>query len=237
MRHMVGRMVATVITGVSRGLGRALFDELAGRGHRLLALGRRFTDDQRRLAADRPHQVRLREADLAAGTVDQRQLSEFLGDGGGDGDEPAVLIHNAGVVEPIGAVGTLDPAELARSVQVNLLAPMLLTNAFLAARGGHSARVLFISSGAAGKSVGGWAAYCATKAGGEMFFTVLAEQGGVTVANVNPGVMDTDMQAVLRGSEGWFPRRGHYAALAERGELPSPESVAARIAAEHLGDL
>src|SRR5262245_66538110 len=58
----VGDMVATVITGVSRGLGSALFDELAHRGHRLLALGRHFTDDQRRLESDR---IRLCEPDLS----------------------------------------------------------------------------------------------------------------------------------------------------------------------------
>jgi NAD(P)-dependent dehydrogenase (short-subunit alcohol dehydrogenase family) len=231
-------MVATVITGVSRGLGKALFDELAGRGHRLLALGRHFTDDQHRLAAAEPDRISLHEVDLSGAPPSSAGLAGFLG---ADATEPAVLIHNAGVVEPIGAVGTLDPAELSRSVQVNLLAPMMLTNSFLAARGDRPARVLFVSSGAASKPVGGWAAYCATKAGGEMFFTVAADELGdddrVRIVNVNPGAMDTDMQAVLRGSTGWFPRREHYVRLAERGELPSPAGVAAGIVAEHLADL
>ena len=231
-------MAATVITGVSRGLGRALFAELAGRGHRVLALGRHFTEDQRELAAAEPDRFRLYEVDLSTGSTPTAELGEFLG---GETTDPAVLIHNAGVVEPIGRVGTLDPAELTRSVRVNLLAPMLLTNAFLAARGNRPARVLFISSGAASKVVGGWAAYCATKAGGEMFFTVAAaeldDDDRVRVVNVNPGVMDTDMQGVLRESTGWFPRREHYVGLAERGELPSPEDVAAGIVSEHLADL
>jgi benzil reductase ((S)-benzoin forming) len=233
-------MVATVITGVSRGLGRALFAELAHRGHRVLALGRHFTEDQRGLAAAEPDRFHLCDVDLSTGSTPTAELGEFLG---GDTTDPAVLIHNAGVVEPVGAVGALDPAELTRSVQVNLLAPMLLTNAFLAVRGNRDdrpARVLFISSGAASKVVGGWAAYCATKAGGEMFFNVAAgevEDSRVRILTVNPGVMDTDMQGVLRESTGWFPRREHYVGLAERGELPSPESAAADIVAEHLSDL
>lgn len=231
-------MVATVITGVSRGLGSALFDELAGRGHRLLALGRRFTADQRALAAAEPDRVRLHEADLSTEGAATADLPGFLGD---DPDEPAVLIHNAGVVQPVGRIGSLDPVELTFSVQVNLLAPMLLTNAFLAGRGDRPARVLFISSGAASKTVGGWAAYCATKAGGEMFFNVAAEDlrddDRVRITNVNPGVMDTGMQATLRESTGWFPRREHYVGLAERGELPSPAGVAATIVREHLADL
>jgi benzil reductase ((S)-benzoin forming) len=236
-------MAATVITGVSRGLGKALFDEVAARGHRVLALGRHFTDDQHRLATAEPHRIHLCETDLSTGSTPTAELKGFLS---GDPTEPAVLIHNAGVVEPIGRVGTLDPAELTRSVQVNLLAPMLLTNAFLAAVGDRddlgrrAALVLFISSGAATKTVGGWAAYCATKVGGEMFFNVVAGEADddrIQVVNVNPGVMDTDMQGVLRESTGWFPRREHYVGLAERGELPSPESVAATIVTEHLADL
>lgn len=232
-------MVATVITGVSRGLGSALFDDLAARGHRLLALGRHFTEEQRALAGAEPGRITLSQVDLSGGEVPADELGSFLT--AGDRAEPAVLIHNAGVVEPIGRVGSLDPAELSRSVQVNLLAPVLLTNAFLAARGDRPVRILFISSGAASKTVGGWAAYCATKAGGEMFFDVVAEElrddDQVRVANVNPGVMDTDMQGVLRASTGWFPRREHYVGLAERGELPSPASVAAGIVRDHLADL
>jgi NAD(P)-dependent dehydrogenase (short-subunit alcohol dehydrogenase family) len=229
-------MVATVITGVSRGLGSALFDDLAGRGHRMLALGRHFTDGQRALASDEPGRIRLRQVDLDSDEVPVDELASFLAPG-----EPAVLIHNAGVVEPVGRVGALEQAELTRSIQVNLLAPMRLTNAFLSVRGDRPVRILFISSGAASKTVGGWAAYCPTKAGGEMFFNVVAEEyrddDRVRVVNVNPGVMDTDMQGVLRESTGWFPRREHYVGLAERGELPSAASVAAGIVREHLADL
>jgi benzil reductase ((S)-benzoin forming) len=234
-------MTATVLTGVSRGLGEVLFGELEQQGHRLLALGRRFTGAQRLLASDEPDRVRLRAADLSTPNADDlpgvEELSDFLGT---DEGEPAVLIHNAGAVEPIGAVGTLDPDRLAATVQLNLLAPMLLTNAFLAAAGpSRPVRILFISSGAAGRVIGGWATYCATKAGGEMFFDAVAAQYAdddrVTVSNVNPGVMDTDMQAVLRATtDAYFPDRPRYVGLSKRGELPSPTTVARRIITDHL---
>lgn len=231
-------MTATVVTGVSRGLGEALFAEFDRLGHRLLALGRGFTGAQRLLASDEPDRVRLRVTDLsgpAAGLPDAAELAEFLG------GEPAVLVHNAGSVEPIGAVGALDPDRLAASVAVNLTGPALLTNAFLAARGAAPARVLYISSGAAHRPIEGWATYCATKTGAEAFFdTVAAERADekLRVANVNPGVMDTEMQAVLRAATGvHFPGRDRYVALHARGELPSPATVATRIVAEHLADL
>ena len=60
--------------------------------------------------------------------------------------------------------------------------------------------------------VDGWALYCATKAGGEMFFNVLASQvngdGRVTLANVDPGQMHTGMQADIRraaAGRAYFP--------------------------------
>ena len=80
-----------------------------------------------------------------------------------------------------------------------------------------------------------WAAYCATKAGGEMFFnTVAAEHPDVRVHTINPGRMDTAMQATLRESS--FPKVDRFIRAYEQGELADPADVAARILAEHLAD-
>ncbi|HET8661719.1 MAG TPA: SDR family NAD(P)-dependent oxidoreductase [Micromonosporaceae bacterium] len=224
-------MRTVVITGVSGGLGAALFDQLACRGDRVLALGRHFSEAQRALAGREPERVTLRTTDLAevASLPDTAELALAL-----RGATGAVLLHNAAVVEPIGRVGELAPEQVARAVTVNLTAPMLLTNAFLAAAG-RPAQVLFISSGAARRVIEGWSAYCATKSGGEMFFAVLAaEAGGVTVASVNPGVMDTPMQGAIRAAT--FPERGRYEGLHARGELADPADVARKIILDHLSD-
>jgi benzil reductase ((S)-benzoin forming) len=238
---------SVVLTGVSRGLGAAFFDELAGHGDRILGLGRHFTDAQRKLAAAEPDRIRLHEVDLTglicAGRRSGRPedpadpaavpgadtLRDFLAD-----TAEAVLVHNAGTVEPIAPVGVLPPDAVTAAVAVNLTAPILLTNAFLAARpAGATTRVLFISSGAAHRLIEGWSVYSATKRGAEMFFDAVAvEQPDAYVVSVNPGVMDTGMQATLRSSE--FPERDRYVDLYERGRLPSPVTVARRVIAEHL---
>jgi benzil reductase ((S)-benzoin forming) len=222
---------SVVLTGVSRGLGAAFFDELAGRGDRVLGLGRSFTDGQRDLASAEPDRILLHPADLAdPGTLPEVEtLRGFLA-----GTDEAVLIHNAGTVEPIGPTGSLPPGAVTTAVAVNLTAPMLLTNAFLAAGPASAAsRVLFISSGAAHRVIEGWSVYSATKRGTEMFFdTVAVERPDAYVVSVNPGVMDTGMQATLRSSE--FPERDRYVDLYERGRLPSATDVARRIIAEHL---
>jgi NAD(P)-dependent dehydrogenase (short-subunit alcohol dehydrogenase family) len=222
-------MRSVLISGVSRGLGAALFDLLCGRGDRVVAIGRRFSDAERSRADREPDLVRLVTADLADPPDLRATFAAAL-----VGAESAVLIHNAAVVDPVGPIGAVPDTDLRTAATVNLTAPMLLTNAFLAARpAALPATILFISSGAAHHPIEGWAAYCATKAGGEMFFaTVAAEHPDVRVRSVNPGRMDTGMQATLRGST--FPSRADFVAAHERGELPDPADVARRIVAEHL---
>jgi NAD(P)-dependent dehydrogenase (short-subunit alcohol dehydrogenase family) len=232
----------SIVTGVSRGLGEALVAQLLAGGDRVMGIGRHFTAEQRRFAAAEPDRLVLREADLAApATLPDRPALEALLAGA----DHAALIHNAAMVEPIGAIGTLPPDQVATAVTVNLTAPMLLTNAFLAALPpAIPATILFVSSGAARRMIDGWATYSATKRGGEAFFESLASQladhTGVRVASVNPGVMDTGMQASVRRAAGgpdWFPEGDRYVSLHEQGRLPDPAEIARQILAEHLPEV
>ena len=226
-----------VITGVSRGLGAALFDEFLSQGDRILALGRRFSDAQYAAERSEPQRVRLRPTDLAhpAALPPAAELASFV-----HGAGEVVLVHNAAVIDPVGAIGALPPEQITHAVAVNLTAPMLLTNALLGT-GHNRLTVLFISSGAAHRAPGGWSVYGATKRAGEAFVEALAAQhegdGRVRAASVNPGVMDTDMQGALRRyAEGpaFFPDGDRFVALHERGDLAPPADVARRIIAEHL---
>lgn len=220
MRHVV-------ITGTTRGLGEALVDEvLALPGTRVLALARDFTERQR---ADT--RITTRHCDLSdpATLPDAGEFADFL-----QTAAVGVLINNAAVVEPIGAIGRLSSDQLARAVAVNLTAPLLLTNAFLAGQpAGQAGRVLFVSSGAAHRVIENWAAYSATKRGAEEFFTHLAgERPDLKVAIINPGVLDTGMQETLRRSE--FPDHQRFVDRYEQGELRPPRAVAAEIVGAHL---
>ncbi|MDT5037131.1 MAG: hypothetical protein QOE03_2316, partial [Micromonosporaceae bacterium] len=128
---------SVVITGVSGGLGAALFARLAARGDRILAIGRRFTAGQRALAGDEPTRVRLHTADLAdiADLADPSVARTLRGDLDAvlAAATEIVLINNAATIAPIGAITGLAPAAVAAAVTVNLTAPMVLTTAFLAA--------------------------------------------------------------------------------------------------------
>lgn len=233
-------MRSVVLTGVSRGLGAALFDDLYHRGDRVLAIGRRFAPEQLAAREAAPDRISLHQADLAdpAELPGIEVLADFL-----TGSTEAVLCHNAAVVDPIGAVGTLIPHAAADHIAVNLTAPVLLTNAFVAAAPAETRlRIVFISSGAARRAMGGWSLYCATKAGAEMFFESVALQledraGGATVVSVNPGQMDTGMQADIRKAAedgAYFPDQRHFLERHAQGLMSDCADVAKRIVAEHL---
>lgn len=246
---MVSR--GTILTGVSSGLGEALFDELNAAGDRILAIGRRFTGPQLAAADREPHRIRLHTSDLAdlSTLPDSRELASFAGE-----VETVAMIHNAAVIGPFDAIGALPAGEIDAAVTVNLVAPMVLTNALLAGGlrgdrggepGGEGSRrvsVLFISSSAAHRVSGGRSVYSATKRGGEAFFEALAAQYAgddrVYVAVVDPGIMDTPMQATIRRvarSDAYFPDRDRFLTRHQRGELPRPAEVARRIIRTHLG--
>src|SRR3954454_23449728 len=121
-------MRAVVITGVSRGLGAALFDVSSARGDRVLAVGRHFSQQQQLLRDERPSDVTLFSTDIADAhwLPDYDILRGFMRD-----SDDVVLIHNAAVVDPIGAIGRLSTEAITNSVAVNLTAPLVLTNTFL----------------------------------------------------------------------------------------------------------
>ncbi|MGI5244892.1 SDR family NAD(P)-dependent oxidoreductase [Dactylosporangium sp. CA-139066] len=231
-------MRAVVITGVSRGLGAALFDVSNARGDRILAVGRHFTPEQQQLRDDRPVDVTLFSTDIADAhwLPDYDTLRAFLR----DADE-VVLIHNAAVVDPIGAVGRLTTEAITNAIAVNLTAPIVLTNAFLrAAPADAKVRILFISSGAAHRIIDGWALYCTTKAAGETFFDVVASQvkgdERISIANIDPGQMDTRMQENIRraaASGVFFPGQQRWLDAHDEGRLADPLAVAERIIKEH----
>jgi NAD(P)-dependent dehydrogenase (short-subunit alcohol dehydrogenase family) len=149
----------------------------------------------------------------------------------------AVLINNAGVVQPVGPLARNDPAALVNSVQVNLLAPLLLMRWFAAqaAPRAATAAIINISSGAGRRPIAGWTAYCASKAGLDMASRVVADEAAasgtpLTVTSLSPGIVDTGMQAAIRATSiADFPSVERFQALYAEGALTDPKVIAERI--------
>lgn len=151
-----------------------------------------------------------------------------------------VFINNAFSDQPIASIGALPAGPLLSALRINVIAPVLLTNALMAvpavAQGPLHLTVLNITAAVAKRPLPGWAVYAGSKAGIEVFFDTLAAEHAddtrIVVHNVNPGAMDTPMQERIRSSA--FPDRERFVALKENGQLASPAGVARRIMAEYL---
>lgn len=229
-----------VITGHSRGLGAALAENFLQRGFAVLGLARRPNPELVALearAAARPEcvgkfrQLAIDLADTAAllTWLDGPTLRDFLAPA-----QAVYLINNAGLLQPVGPLGSQNGAALARNVAVNLTAPMLLANAFpAAAPSGVDCRILHISSGVGRRPCAGWSVYAATKAALDHHARSAALDNLATlrIASIAPGVIDTDMQAEIRTSDpAHFPLLPQFHALKRDGLLSSPADCAEKLA-------
>lgn len=218
-----------IITGASKGIGKALAEEL------LKDENNRVVGVSRSCSIKHPnyrHQP-LDFSDIPA--VEHNLQKIFLPY---PGAEKLVLINNAGVLGDIGYVGEGMPNERFQFVfDVNVIVPAMLMNTFLEVYQEQQAQkvVINISSGAGKYPVDGWASYCASKAAIDMLsHTVQLEQDkrgtGVKVYALSPGVVDTQMQGQIRSSDaGRFSTVEKFRQYKANNELASPEEVALKI--------
>ncbi len=235
-----------ILTGASRGLGAALAEQLLTASTVMLCLsrGRHPTLAARASAA----QAQLEEwpRDLADSVTVTDEVEAWLRTFDAQRFDEAVLINNAGVISTVGPSDGCTSAELARALRVGLEVTIVLTAAFLRATGGWRAdrRVLNISSGLGRRAMAGSAVYGAAKAGMDHYSRVVAldeahraETAGdksraARIVSLAPGVIDTDMQAQLRGADGaGFPSKTYFEQQHAQGQLVSAEDTASRILA------
>ncbi len=183
-------MARVLITGASRGIGRALAVELNGRGHSVIATSRRPSD----AAVDVPG---IRH--LTLDVTDQRSIAaaaEALL------DEPLdILVNNAGLFGPRGAgLGRIDDTAWHEVLATNVIGAYRVSEAFLPhLRRGRDKKLVTISSrmGSMGaNTTGGEYIYRSSKAAVNAVMRSLAidlEPESITVAVLHPGWVRTDM--------------------------------------------
>ena len=229
----------TILTGASRGLGLAMARRLLQPGHTLICMSR--SSDAGLDEAARAAGVALEQwqVDLGDCAVTVPRLAGWLAERGSDGFASATLINNAALLPPPVPLRDTSAADTAAALRVGLEAPMLLTAAFLDATRGWSVprKVLNISSGLGRRPMASQAAYCALKAGMDMFTRCAALDeaslpNGARLCALAPGVVDTGMQQKLRsGDAASFPDVGRFAGLHAAGQLTSADDAAAAVLA------
>ena len=209
-----------LVTGASRGLGRALAEQLAARGARVALVARELgpLDDVVAGIRARGGDAHAIAGDLAA----KDAIHRIAGQAHGTVGEIGIAIHNASTLGPTPLRLLLDTEceDLTAVLEANLIGPFRLTKVLAGAMAIRGAGVIVhVSSDAAVEPYPRWGAYGASKAAQDHLSRILAAEldgTGVRILAVDPGEMDTAM---------------HAAAIpdADRATLQPPGAVAARI--------
>lgn len=191
----------SLVMGASVGLGAAIAEDLASRGARLaIAARRRSAIDAlaARLAAAGAEVLPL-TCDVADNEAVKAAVAATVARFGAIDH----LVNNAGVIEPMGRFGDIEPEAWARLIGINLNGAMFAIHAALPHILKRRGVIVNISSGAGHRPLEGWSAYCSSKAGLAMLTRALAlEYGGegLRVYGFSPGTVLTAMQMAIRES-------------------------------------
>ena len=220
-----------IVTGAAGGIGTALVKTFHDAGYRVIGIDR--VDSA--LAAEYGQHLKMDlaryAADEAYAETHTRQLREMLGGGGVD-----VLIHNA-AVQILGHTDELTRADWLTTLQVNLLAPFLLTQALLPELEKTQGSVIQIGSIHARLTKARFVAYATSKAALAGMGKALAVDMGprIRVNTIEPAAIET---AMLR--EGFEGKPELYAQLEgchPQQRIGQPEEVARLALAVSNGDL
>jgi NAD(P)-dependent dehydrogenase (short-subunit alcohol dehydrogenase family) len=144
-------------------------------------------------------------------------------------------VNNAGVLDPIGPLVDVGPRALREHFDVNVMGVAAGSVAFarhVRSRPGTGVLVN-MSSGAATKPYEGWGPYCGSKAAVEIMTEVIAREErahGLRAYALAPGVVDTDMQALIRSTPpDRFPQVDRFLRLHADRSFTTPAWVGAYI--------
>lgn len=210
-------MPTALITGASRGLGRALATDLAGDGWRLVL-------DARTVADLGPVARELGAVAIAGDVRDPAHRAELAA---AAGDRLDLLVLNASTLgtSPLPPLAAYDLDALRDVLETNTVAPLALAQLTLPALRAAGGRVLAVSSDAAVGGYPGWGGYGASKAALDQLANVLAaEETAIRVYAVDPGDMRTRMHADAYPGE-------------DISDRPEPETVVPALRRLAFGDL
>ncbi|MBK8796154.1 MAG: SDR family oxidoreductase [Anaerolineales bacterium] len=219
-----------IVTGSGRGIGAAVAERLAAAGAKLILTARSEEEVENAAASLRRQGA---QALAVPGDVsDPATVEEIVETALEEFDRVDILVNNAAVIWPLEETVYADPDEWAYNITTNLIAPFtLVRNVLPVMVDQHYGRILNVSSDAAFTPLFGASAYCAAKAGLDMFARVLALEiagSGVSINTLYPGHVDTAMQEDIRSVDTTDTRldTSWFHAAHARGELVAPASVA-----------
>lgn len=231
---------SALVTGGGRGIGRDIALELARRGVQVAVVAR--SADEVNAVAQTIRDSGGTALGIAADVGRFESVARAVEEAEQRLGRLSILVNNAAIVGPLGPTATVDAAEWAQTINVNLLGAFYTTRLVLPSMLEQGwGRIINVSSGAAqGNGIVRGSAYSVSKAGLDMLTrTVAAEVTGSDIAaiTVYPGVVDTAMQTTIRttpAAQLGETTSARFQAYYEQGDLLDP-TVPARLIAVLCG--
>ncbi|TQS38669.1 hypothetical protein Golomagni_00822 [Golovinomyces magnicellulatus] len=185
-----------ILTGASRGIGLAIARYLLMSGNRVLCIAR-TKEPLESLQQEFPGQVGILVGDMKDFQLGAQAVAKVIHDFKClDG-----LVINHGSLSPIKRLADSNPTEWRSAYEVNFFSAIALIQPALPFLRQTKGRIVITSSGAAVKPYATWGAYGSAKAAlNHLVQTLAVEEPLITSIAVRPGVVDTEMQAEVRGS-------------------------------------
>ena len=218
-------MKLAIISGGSKGLGEKLCEQYLAQDFEVIEFSR---------TAPNSYSVAI---DLASAANVSKIISETLTPLAIREWREIVVISNAGMLTPIGPVSKKDSESVIANLNANFVSGIVFMAEVLRCFQQHTGKktLASISSGAALGERAGWSLYCAAKAGLEHFIRSVAKEQDAEsqpfkMVNIDPGLIDTAMQSLIRQSSlDDLPSLEQFKQRKESGLLVPPVKVAERI--------
>lgn len=225
-------MKYAVITGASKGLGAGIVQRFIDEKIGVISVSRTENLELKKIASQNNVPYTFFPCDLSNEAEVSKVFEKVMSELAEISLEIVYVVNNAGVIEPIDVVGNLDSNAVTRSIQVNLTAPIFISNLFLKGLNDTKVGLVNVTSGAAERPIHGWSVYCSTKAALNMFTKTTAleldhsNSSSFAIA-YSPGIMDTEMQGTIRSSsKESFADLEKFKEYKEAGMLRSARTVA-----------
>lgn len=208
---MTGKTI--VISGVTRGLGRAMTEEFIHLGHRVLGCGR-SADAIRALNETFGPASRFEAVDVTRDDEVQRWAGHCLEAAG----PPDLLLNCAALINRNAPLWEVPAEEFSAVIDVNIKGVASLIRHFAPAMIERGSGIIVNFSSGWGRSTDPEVApYCATKWAIEGLTQALAQElpRGMAAIPLNPGIIDTDMlRSCFAGEAGNYPTAPEWAKIA-----------------------
>lgn len=218
-----------IITGVNTGLGEAFFNYFIEKEKvKVIAISRKINDKQQALLSKQKFIHIVLDFKNLKDSKKQLDLKKFVSI-----QDSILFINNAATVQPIKSIGTFNDQDIINTITINTISPLIIIN-YIKNLMVTELKIINISSGASKNPIVGWALYCATKAANEMFVNTLTKQEeankNIFVFNVDPGVLDSNMQLQIRATdEKDFPRLEDFKNFKKNNNLKQPKKAVLEI--------